>query len=152
MRKELWTPHEGQRLHTRLLSDSSRLTLARGIGKEEVVEEMQGVVLFTQEEMKEGFQWVRVVIADEATYYFKDERVVAEKVKLFRFKLPGGDLPEEFPAEKPLMEGEAKWVEFILSKAASMAQRLCRRFAVAREKNFRLFPILCSLIWPPSLP
>lgn len=116
VRKELWNPYGGKRLHTRLISDSSRLTLARSEGKEEVVEEMQNVFLLTQEELKDNFQTLRIVIAKEATYFFKDERVVAERVKLFRFKLPGEILPEEFPTEKPLMEGEAKWVEFYLKE------------------------------------
>lgn len=118
VRKELWTPLNASKpdvlLHTRLFSDTSRLILSRSLGKEEVMEEMQGVTLFTQEAFEGNFQWVRVMIAKDATYQFKQERLTATNVKIYRFKLPGKVLPESFPTEKPLMEGEASWMEFYL--------------------------------------
>lgn len=98
-------------LHARLMGESSRFFLDRKEGKEEVAEAITGVTLFAQESIDAEGQWVRVVLAKEATYFVKEDRLVAKGVTFYRFRLPGSALPETFPSEKPAMEGEAAWAE-----------------------------------------
>lgn len=116
VRKEIWTEKEGQRLHTTIGSQSSRMTMERRGDKNEVSEEMFGVIALMQEELEPEFQRVRALVSEQATYYFKEDRLVAEKVKLYRFHLPGNTLPKALPQEPPLMEGEAAWAELFLKE------------------------------------
>lgn len=116
VRKEIWTEKGSDRLHTTIWSDTSRMTLARGSGKNELSEEMQGVRAWMQEDLLPEAQMVRGLMAEQATYYFKDDRLVAEKVKLYRYQLPGRTLPTHLPGIPPLMEGEASWAELYLKE------------------------------------
>jgi lipopolysaccharide export system protein LptA len=101
-------------LHARLMGESSRFFLDRKEGKEEVAEAITKVALFAQESIDAEGQWVRVVLAKEATYFIKEDRLVAKDVTFFRFRLPGQSLPETFPSEKPAIEGEAAWAELFV--------------------------------------
>lgn len=116
VRKEIWTEKGGDRLHTTIWSDTSRMTLAQGSGKNELSEEMRQVIALMQEELLPDAQRVRALKAEQATYYFKDDRLVAEKVKLYRYQLPGRALPPHLPDALPLMEGEASWAEIYLKE------------------------------------
>jgi hypothetical protein len=59
-------------------------------------------------------QHVRYIEADHATYYYKNDRIIADDVKISRFTLPGHALITSFERMEPTMTGTAKNVEFSL--------------------------------------
>ncbi len=59
-------------------------------------------------------QIIRFIEADEADYYYKDDRFVAQTVKITRYSIPGHQLHEINSQAKFLMKGTAESVEFSL--------------------------------------
>lgn len=116
VRKEIGTHQGDKRFLTRILSESSKMTLERVKGKNEVREEMENVTALMHEAIDKESQIIRALVAAQATYYFKEDRLVAEKVRLYRYELPGNELPEGLPSTPPLMHGEASWAEFFLKE------------------------------------
>lgn len=60
-------------------------------------------------------QHVRYIEADHATYYYKNDHVIADDVKIFRYTLPTHNLITLFDRMEPTMTGTAKNVEFSLN-------------------------------------
>lgn len=112
VRKEIFS----SRLHMRILSEASEMTWVRSLGKNELLEEMRGVEALMQEEIKKGSQIIRRLLAETATYDFKNEKLIAQKVKLYRYEIPGEVLPEKISGLSPLQEGEAIWAEVYLKE------------------------------------
>lgn len=59
-------------------------------------------------------QIVRYMEADAASYYYKNDQLVAEQVTISRFALPGHELKESLENITPLMAGIAQSIEFTI--------------------------------------
>ncbi|MCB1114291.1 MAG: hypothetical protein KDK62_06000 [Chlamydiia bacterium] len=116
--KELFTLDTTPPLHARLSADSSKVMLSRKGGKEALKEAMQDVELLSQESLDETSQTIRAVLASEASYDVHNDILTAKEVALFRFKLPGNELPTAFPKTPPLMRGKAKSAELVIRDKA----------------------------------
>ena len=57
-------------------------------------------------------QRIRYLEAEEATYSYKTSRLLADRVKIYRYILPGHVLPNSLSGEIPQLKGYAKAVEF----------------------------------------
>lgn len=140
------------RLQLRIYSREADMVLEHQEMSNELVEQMQGVVCYMQEELfyllpdgsealmqsngrllakhadpalssswynKKGMgivpmQRIRYMEADTATYHYKNDKLVANEVKINRYSLPGHALIESVEGLKPVMQGIAKQVEFSL--------------------------------------
>lgn len=57
---------------------------------------------------------IRYIEADAAEYHYKDDRFVAQTVKLTRYSIPGHELQEISEQSRTWMKGTADKVEFSL--------------------------------------
>lgn len=63
----------------------------------------------------EPVQIIRLVEADTAFYYYKNNQFLAENVKITHYIAPGHNIEQAAKSEKLLMSGIATWVEFSLT-------------------------------------
>lgn len=114
VRKEIWLAQEdGSRLHYRILSATSMLTLTPIQNKVEVVEALQGVKCWMQEKVyasKDGtsMQQTRYFEAQNGLYRYNSAQLIAQQVLLSVFRLPGLLLPSE--PEGAMLKGIAERV------------------------------------------
>ena len=84
-----------------------------------LIEKMNDVKCWMQEELSivEGkpFQLLRYLEADSATYFYKNDEVVASDVKIYRYTVPGHELPLKLEGVKPSMKGHAEAVQFSMA-------------------------------------
>lgn len=59
-------------------------------------------------------QIVRHIEADTAFYYYKNDKFVADAVRVSRYVAPGHTIEEASQKLQPIMSGTASWVEFTL--------------------------------------
>lgn len=93
-----------------LTSASSLLQYVKTDKHSEMIEEMEGVDMVYQENLSlsptgEPLQTVVEMKADQAKYYYQQEKLIAERVELKRYELPGHTLPASL--EKPFFSGTA---------------------------------------------
>lgn len=115
--KDLYFTKGTDRLHSHLTSDSSELHLDYHHGRAEVVEHFKKMHCVMQEELIHGTppkQMIRSVDAENATYHYKTNRMIAQNVKISRAILPGHELVNDIGNASPLMNGVAKSVSFSL--------------------------------------
>lgn len=70
--------------------------------------------LIPDAEGMQPMQHVRYMEADHATYYYKNDNVIADHVKISRYTVSGHGLVTNFAFDKPSMTGLADNVEFSL--------------------------------------
>lgn len=58
------------------------------------------------------YQRIRHIEADNATYYYGKDLLIAERVQLARYAVPGHEIVDSFDGVSPLMEGVAKSAQF----------------------------------------
>lgn len=107
-------------LELALKSKRSQFVYERNEGSAQLVEKMEHVTCFMQEEVgydeqKKPIQVVRYMEADQADYFYKTEEFKASNVKMLRYTVAGHDLPTHFAGLKPTMRGTAESVQFFLS-------------------------------------
>ncbi len=112
VQKDIWTINNHQRLHYRLKSQGSDLTIRQKKGKVEAIEELQEIECCMQEEINGNEEQIRYLVASEGTYSFPSHRFVAEDADLYFFSLPGTELPPLWPTEAPFLRGHAHEVVF----------------------------------------
>ncbi|MBB65680.1 MAG: hypothetical protein CMO81_11525 [Waddliaceae bacterium] len=150
--KNIWFSKQHQRLHFRLYAENSELVYSRNYDLTEVVEKLENVHCYMQEELfyvnEEGkdfiiqpngrllqrnsspdqekvwldidhpglraMQRIRFLQADQAFYYYKTNRFIAESVHLQRYLLEGHNLTEALDRSQMVMDGKAEQVEFTL--------------------------------------
>lgn len=81
----------------------------------------------------EAVQIVRFLEADTAFYYYKNDKLVAEKVKISRYMAPGHSIDEASTEITPIMRGVAAWVEFNLK---------------GKEANFKAYQLKAKFYSP----
>ncbi len=112
VQKDIWTLQAQERLHYRLKSLSSDLTIRQIKGKIDAVEQLQNIECCMQEEIDQDNQQIRYLFAAEGAYFFPSHRFAAEEVDLYFFSLPGAELPSSWPATTPFLHGTASEAVF----------------------------------------
>lgn len=115
--KDFFYVKGSDRLHLRLRSESSELDVDYNEGQMEVVEHFHKVRCLMQESLLAGSsseQIIRVVDAENATYRYQTGQLVADDVKIARYRMPGHQLSNEFSRGFLLMKGDADFVTFSL--------------------------------------
>ncbi len=112
VQKDIWTLNNQQRLHSRLKSQGSDLTIRQIKGKIEASEQLKEVECCMQEEIEGENQQIRYLFTPEGTYLFPSHRFAAEEVDLYFFSLPGAELPASWPTEPSFLRGTAHNVAF----------------------------------------
>lgn len=134
VQKDIWAIDGTERLHFRLNSKYSELTLKQKKDKIEAVEELQQIRCWIQEKVDPTaqMQQVRTLTAQEGAYYFPSHRFSAHTVHLAFYNLPGFELPKEILPSPPLFS--------LLSNQALLTCRgECAPFLLTMEGNVRLF-------------
>jgi hypothetical protein len=116
VQKDIWTLNNRQRLHYRLKSQRSDLTIGQKKGKIDAVEKLQKIDCCMQEEFDGDGQQIRYLFADDGTYFFPSHKFIAEEVDLYFFSLQGHELPRSWPSESPFLRGTANEVIFSASE------------------------------------
>jgi hypothetical protein len=95
VRKEIWLAAENQgRLHYRIESDHSLLTLTPVKNKFTLVESLQGMRCWIQEKVVENRQQLRYFEAAEGLYSYNKAELLAKEAKLSLYKLESSSLPQ----------------------------------------------------------
>jgi len=131
VRKDIWiTDAFGQRLHHRIESDRSLITLHPKKSSINVLENLFGIRCWIQERTTNGkntFQQVRFVLAEEGTYFYKDQSFRAYDVLLSIYKVPQSTLPVSLSSYTPYLRGNAESITFSMEKGTP-------RFVASRFK------------------
>jgi hypothetical protein len=127
VRKDLWiTQADGKRLHDRIESGSSTLTLTPVDDHLDIIEHLNQIHCSMQDKISEEngklFQQVRYFDANSGIYQYSTNRFTAEAVSLALFHLPGSDLPASLSKSSPYLRGVAQDVSFAVAGKASQFQ------------------------------
>jgi hypothetical protein len=117
VRKDLWlTQEDRSRLHYRIESQKSTLTLVPINDKLDMIENLQQIHCWMQDKIyKQGdemMQQIRFFEATDGTYRYSEERFAANDVALSLFRLRGTDLPYITDPSKAFLRGVAQDVSF----------------------------------------
>lgn len=118
--KDLWYSQDNKtRVHHRLESESSVLTLLHKEKKIDALEILHNFDCWMQEKIYlaggEPFQEIRFFSADEGTYRYSSQKLLAQSVKLSLYRLPGKDLPLSLQSTSPFLKGIAQDVSFSMA-------------------------------------
>jgi hypothetical protein len=102
-------------------SEASELVYTQKEHHKELVEDMHGVQMLYQEEFltQAGGVPIQVVVAlqaEHATYFYKQQKWIAEKATIRRYQLPGHTFPENKIAEPPFFQGTADRIALDMSE------------------------------------
>lgn len=96
VRKEIWLTQEDlSRLHYRIESRESLLTLTPVKNKFEVIEVLQAMHCWMQEKLLPTGQQTRYFEAEEGLYRYHTSQLIAQEAALSFYRLPGKDLPNK---------------------------------------------------------
>jgi len=121
VRKDIWFAQEdGSRLHYRIQSESSLLTLVPDKKKVEVIENLEKIKCWMQDKLYEGanaakMQQIRFFEADQGTYQYTTQKFLAQTVELSLFRLADHILPQTLDPKTSFLKGIAKDVSFSVS-------------------------------------
>ena len=120
VRKEIWFSQEDKsRLHYRIESDSSVLTLAPSKGKFDLIENLSNIRCWMQEKLYEAdsidMQQVRYLKANEGIYRYSQQQFLASSVALSLFRLPGHELATPISTRDAFLKGNAQDISFSVS-------------------------------------
>lgn len=142
--KEIWfTQEDLSRLHYRICSQSSLLTLKPEGKKFEVVEKLENIQCWMQDKLYAAtdsigpMQQVRFLQAQEGLYRFTTQEFLAQSVFLSLYRLIGSELPYEMTPHLPFLKGRAEDVSFAVSgkNPQFMAQHFKAEFSPIEEKK-----------------
>lgn len=119
--KEIWfTQEDNSRLHYRIFSESSLLTMNPKEKSFDVVEKLEKIKCWMQDKLYDpssatgAAQQIRFLVAEEGLYRYTAQEFLAQSVALSLFRLAGHELPTEMTA-KPFLKGIAEDVSFAVS-------------------------------------
>ena len=121
VRKDIWFSQEDKsRLHTRIESASSLLTIQPKEHNYEVIEELQKIHCWMQDRVYVGeggkpMQQMRYIEADSGTYLYTTQQFLAQTVVLSLFRLPGHSLLINQDQSAAFIRGIAQDVSFSVS-------------------------------------
>lgn len=120
VRKDLWVAQEDQtRLHYRIESKSSLLTLVPEGNKVDMIENLEGIKCWVQDKLfsasqDQPMQQIRFFEADHGTYRYTSQQFIAQTVALSLLRLPGHELPSFIDPQSVFLRGIAQDVTFSL--------------------------------------
>ncbi len=131
VRKEIWfTQEDHSRLHFRIDSKASTLTLLPQDDKVDMIENLEGVRCWMQDKLYKSetgpMQQLRYFEAETGTYQLATQQFLAQAVHLSLFRLPGTVLPVQLDSKKAFLRGVASDVSF--SVAGKSPQFHAERF------------------------
>src|SRR5579871_6350616 len=99
--KDIWfTQEDGLRLHTRIFSESSLLTIKPDGRKFDLIEKLEKITCWMQDKLYAStptvgpMQQLRFLQAREGLYRFTTQEFLAQSVALSLYKLQGHELPQ----------------------------------------------------------
>ncbi len=120
--KEIWfTQEDKSRLHYRIFSESSLLTIKPDGKKCDLIEKLEKIKCWMQDKLYEPdsgtgpMQQIRFLSAAEGVYRYTSQEFLAQTVALSLYRLGGHELPKETVATKPFLKGIAEDVSFAVS-------------------------------------
>lgn len=127
VQKDLWiTQPDGNRLHHRIESASSVLTLTSVEDHLDIVEHLNQIHCSLQDRIAEQngapFQQIRAFDAASGMYRYSTASFSAQTVALSLFRLPGTTLPLSLSQSTPYLKGVAEDVSFAASGAFQAKQ------------------------------
>lgn len=122
VRKDIWFAGEDTlRLHYRIESESSTLTLVPIGSKFDVIEDLQGIKGWMHDKLyfdgprKIPMQQVRTFDAEQGTYKYTAQNFLANSVAISLFRMPSHVLPTQTIQDTPFLRGIAQDVSFSVS-------------------------------------
>jgi hypothetical protein len=122
VRKDIYAIQEDKsRLHYRIESKASTLTLIPHNSKMEIVENLENIKCWMQEKLfaknaaQGPMQQVRFLEADQGIYRYNTQQFIAEPVGLSLYRLPGHTLPSYVDEKSAFLRGVAQSASFAIS-------------------------------------
>lgn len=120
--KEIWFSQEdNSRLHYRIFSESSLLTIKPEGGSFDLIEKLEKIKCWMQDRLYEPsstlgpMQQIRFLAAEEGVYRYASQEFLAQTVALSLYRLGGHELPKETLSSRPFLKGIATDVSFAVS-------------------------------------
>lgn len=120
--KEIWfTQEDNTRLHYRIFSESSLLTIQPTDHRFDLIEKLENLKCWMQDKLippsssSESMQQLRYFAAQEGIYRYTAQEFLAQSVALSLYRLKGHELPYEMTHSKPFLKGVAQDVSFAVS-------------------------------------
>lgn len=120
--KEIWfTQEDNSRLHYRIFSETSQLTLQPEGKHFELIEKLEKIKCWMQDKLYDStvnagpMQQMRFLSAKEGLYRHTTQEFLAQTVDLSLYRLDGHELPQELLRSKPFLKGIAEDVSFGVS-------------------------------------
>src|ERR1043165_6492822 len=106
--KEIWFSQEdNSRLHYRIFSESSLLTIRPEASSFDLVEKLEKIKCWMQDKLYEPtegagpMQQIRFLAAEEGLYRYASQEFIAQTVALSLYRLGGHELPHEMIMSQP---------------------------------------------------
>lgn len=114
VQKDLWIVQGGKRLHTRIASRRSHLTLSQKGGKIEAREDLEDLFSLLQEAIdpEKNTQELRAFSSEKGLYLYPEHRFSAKQVDIAFYTAPGIELPSAKDLASPYLTGTASEVLF----------------------------------------
>lgn len=127
VRKDLWLSQEDHtRLHYRIDSKNSLLTLLPIDDKLDIIENLQHIKCWMQDKLyAQGntvMQQMRFFEADQGIYQYSTQKFAASSVALSLFRIPGVQLPTSIDPSTAFLRGIAQDVSFSIAGKTSQFQ------------------------------
>jgi hypothetical protein len=142
VRKDLWLAQEDQsRLHYRIDSKSSVLTLLPIDDKLDIIENLQQIKCWMQDKFYvQGsalMQQMRFFEAEQGLYQYSSQKFAANSVALSLFRIPGMHLPASVDPKAAFLRGIAQDVSFSIAGKAThfQAQRFKATLTSQQEEK-----------------
>ena len=116
VQKDLWMADDKECLHHRMMSPRSILTAYPKGENFELVEEMQGMKCYLQEEVENGMQQIRFIESESGTYRYSNQYFDAHQVFLALFRVPGSTLETTLDLNSAFLKGVAEDVSLSFSE------------------------------------
>jgi len=110
VQKDIWRMEGDQRLHLRLKSDQSHLSLIQKKKKIEVIELLKKTECLIQEKIDLAAQTqnIKSLKTEEGVYSFPAHSFFSNTVEMAFYQIPGITLPLSLITEQPFLEGVAQ--------------------------------------------
>jgi hypothetical protein len=127
VRKDIWfTQEDRSRLHYRIDSEASTLTLLPIDDKLDIIENLEHIKCWMQDKLylagESPMQQMRFFEADQGTYQYTTQQFLAQTVTLSLFRIPGHALPLRFDPSAAFLRGIAQDVSFSVSGKTTQFQ------------------------------
>jgi hypothetical protein len=128
VRKDIWfTQEDRSRLHYRIQSQASTLTLLPTDERLDIIENLEHIQCWMQDKLYVAnggapMQQMRFFEADAGTYQYTTQKLAAQAVSLSLFRLPGHTIPLTVDPNTSFLHGIAKDVSFSFAGSTTQFQ------------------------------